>query len=141
MVSSRLLKLRLAKGLKQKEVAEVIGVSERAYCSYEIGTRDPATSTVVKLAGLYDVSTDYLLGVSDVPQRSSKSETNFQGILAKIFFEISDETKAEFVELLQSYIDEQGIFVCEPTDDDRAEAKALEKKFKYKLDDESKSKV
>lgn len=141
MVSSRLLELRLAKGMKQKEVSDAIGVSERAYCTYETGTRDPSTDTVVKLANLFDVSTDYLLGVSNTPSRSS-NEPNLQGLLAKIFFEISDETRTEFVGLLQSYIQQNNIVVQNPTSDDRAKAEILEKKyFKYKSDDDSKSKV
>lgn len=128
MFGERLLKLRLSRNLKQKDVAEKIGVSERSYCTYENGTRDPSTETVIKMADFFNVSTDYLLGVSNVPS-VNREEPNLQGLLAKIFFEISDETRAEFVGLLKKYIDDANITVLEPTDEDKKVAKKLEKKY------------
>lgn len=46
----------------QKEVAEYLGISERAYQHYELGTREPSFATAIKIADYFDVTLDYLLG-------------------------------------------------------------------------------
>lgn len=55
-----LKRLRIEKGLKQREVAEVIGVGRNAYLYYEQGKIDPPFSRMKKLADLYGVSLDDL---------------------------------------------------------------------------------
>ena len=67
ILAERMKELRLEKKMKQTEVAEAIGLSISTYCSYEYGKSDPQTATLVKLAQLYHVSTDYLLGVNEPP--------------------------------------------------------------------------
>lgn len=50
----------------QSEIAKLLKVGQRTYCDYELGkTRIPVDSLIV-LAKLYDVSMDYICGVSDV---------------------------------------------------------------------------
>ena len=72
-LAERMKELRLEKKMKQTEVAEAVGLSISAYCSYEYGKRDPQTATLVKLAQLYHVSTDYLLGVNEpTPEQKPK---------------------------------------------------------------------
>ena len=48
--------------LNQSDVAKIIGVSVQAYQKYEYGTAEPTFDTLCKLADLYDVSIDRLLG-------------------------------------------------------------------------------
>ena len=48
--------------MTQQEVADAIGVVQSAYKNYEQGNREPKGDTVVKLANLFHVTTDYLLG-------------------------------------------------------------------------------
>lgn len=57
--------IRKEKGLKQKEVAKIIGVSETCYAGYEQGYREPDFRTLKKLVVFFDVSADYLLGLED----------------------------------------------------------------------------
>lgn len=64
-LAERMKELRLEKKMKQTEVAEAVGLSISAYCSYEYGKRDPQTATLVALAKLYNVSADYLLGINE----------------------------------------------------------------------------
>jgi len=63
-MSQRLKTLRKESGLSQLQVAEKLYVTRSAYANYEQGTRQPSTDIIIKLAELYNVSTDYLLGVS-----------------------------------------------------------------------------
>jgi transcriptional regulator with XRE-family HTH domain len=46
----------------QRAIAELLGVSERAYQHYEAGTREPNIASLVALADYFDVSIDYLVG-------------------------------------------------------------------------------
>lgn len=65
MLKDNLKSLREQKKITKKQVADAIGVTERAYITYEYGQRDVSTETLQKLADFYHVSTDYLLGRPD----------------------------------------------------------------------------
>ena len=65
ILAERMKKLRISHELKQTEAAEGLGLSISAYCRYEYGEREPTASTIYKMAKLYQVSADYLLGLSD----------------------------------------------------------------------------
>ena len=54
--------LRKQKGLYQKDVATFLGVDRTTYVKYENGVCEPDNDTLVKLAELFNVSVDYLLG-------------------------------------------------------------------------------
>lgn len=54
--------LREDRDLKQKTIAEYLGVSQQTYSNYENGRRDVPLWAVLKLSKYYKVSTDYLLG-------------------------------------------------------------------------------
>ena len=59
-------KLRIDNGYTQKKVAEYLGISQNTYSQYEIGGLNYPVDTVVKLADLYHVSVDYLLGRTNI---------------------------------------------------------------------------
>ena len=59
-------KLRIDNGYTQKKVAEHLGISQNTYSQYEIGVLNYPVDAVVKLADLYQVSTDYLLGRTNI---------------------------------------------------------------------------
>lgn len=65
-LSIRLKQLRNGKHLKQEQVADLIGVTKSAVSAYENDLRQPSYETLIRLANLYNVSTDYLLGRSDM---------------------------------------------------------------------------
>lgn len=58
----RLKDLRKKHKVGQEKMAEALGISYSAYRRYESGERDMPISVAVKLAELYDVSLDYLVG-------------------------------------------------------------------------------
>lgn len=68
MLGPRLKKLRTTKKMTQKELAEMINVTNVSVSGYESGNRFPDTDTLQRLADCFDVTTDYLLGRSDNPQ-------------------------------------------------------------------------
>lgn len=64
-MGEKLKSLRIEKNLTQKQVADRIGLAISAVSSYESGTRYPSYDVLVKLARIFHVSTDYLLGMTD----------------------------------------------------------------------------
>lgn len=87
ILSDRLKALREARGWSQTQVAKELGMKRSStYANWEYGIRDPDTDTLVKLAQLYEVTTDYLVGV-EVNSASSDSLTS------SIDKTISDECK------------------------------------------------
>lgn len=63
----RIYDLREDRDIKQKAVAEYLGMNPTVYRRYEKGTRTIPVEAVIKLADYYKVSTDYLLGRTDDP--------------------------------------------------------------------------
>jgi transcriptional regulator with XRE-family HTH domain len=63
----RLVDLRIEHGYKQEYLAKVLNVSPSAYGYYEQGRNEPPLESISKIAELYEVSIDYLLGRIDTP--------------------------------------------------------------------------
>ena len=64
--SERLRELRKEKGLTQKELANKVNMGQGGYTHWETGKREPNFKKLILLAKYLDVSTDYLLGVSNI---------------------------------------------------------------------------
>jgi len=62
MVFQRIEDLRVDSDLRQKDVAEFLHMHLEVYRRYEKGIREIPTWAVIKLADLYNTSTDYILG-------------------------------------------------------------------------------
>ena len=58
--------LRIDNGLTQKQVAQILGISQNTYSQYEVGVLNYPVDAIIKLADYYGVSTDYLLGRTTV---------------------------------------------------------------------------
>lgn len=67
--SDRLKELRKAQKLTQSDMAIFLNVTVRHYQDCEYGKVTPNAIMLIKLADYFNVSTDYLLGRSDNPQR------------------------------------------------------------------------
>jgi len=60
-MKNRIRELRLEKGLLQKDVAELLGVSAQSFCFYENWVNKPDPEMLAKIADIFEVSIDYLL--------------------------------------------------------------------------------
>lgn len=67
---NRLKKLRQTNDVSQQELADLLGISTRAWRFYESGDREPNIAGLIALADYFDVSLDYLVGRSDKPGRN-----------------------------------------------------------------------
>ena len=63
----RIRDLREDRDLTQKEVSRLLNCSQQVYSNYELGQRDVPTDILIKLSRIYNVSIDYILGISDCP--------------------------------------------------------------------------
>jgi len=65
MLSRRLKKLRKEKEISQKELAKIINLSPSTIAMYETEKRKPDSETLEKMSNYFEVSIDYLLGLTD----------------------------------------------------------------------------
>lgn len=61
----RLRDMREDNDLTQKEMAQILNMSQTGYSKYETGENDIPTSILIKTAVLFDTSIDYLVGLTD----------------------------------------------------------------------------
>ena len=68
-LNDALKRFRKAYKVTQKQAAEIAGVAERVYQSYEYGKVFPTAPVLIALADYFDVSLDYLVGRAEDPAR------------------------------------------------------------------------
>lgn len=70
----RLKELRIEKGMNQKELADRLGYKQNTISQWENGKRFMDTETLRIVADFFEVSSDYLLGMSDLRDGSSSNK-------------------------------------------------------------------
>ena len=88
-----LKKERTIRKLSQESVASFLGITQQAYANYERGARKPDPDTLVKLADLFNVSVDYLLGREQKKEAPSPIDM--------------DKRKARLIEIYDSMPDDE----------------------------------
>lgn len=68
MIFPNIRGLREDRDYRQRELAEVLNVSQNTYSQYENGVIELTAENLIKLADFYHVSTDYLLGRTENPR-------------------------------------------------------------------------
>ena len=93
----------------QKYVADQIGVARVTYTAYENGTKTPPPDIILKIANLFDVTTDYLLG-HEVKDIDSMTDDEIDEEIKEIMKEVNvwykdePEDKREKLEMLRKII-------------------------------------
>lgn len=72
----RIRDLREDKDWSQKQIAQMLGMSQTGYSKYETGENDIPTQILIKLAKIHNTSVDYLLELTDIPTPSIKKLKN-----------------------------------------------------------------
>ncbi len=114
----RLKSLRIKKKLRQQDLADILGITVSAYGNYELGQREPDIATIIKLAEFFNVSVDYLLGVSDVPYGEKTTynielapEAEDERKMLNLYRQVKQKggykTAIKFIELLEVMIKEE----------------------------------
>ena len=68
ILAERLKQCRKEKGFTQREVAIYCDITEKTYQNYELMTREPKVEILLKIADIFEVSLDYLLGRTEKKQ-------------------------------------------------------------------------
>lgn len=92
--SYNLVSLMEENNMKQNVIADQIGVSEVTISRYISGKRTPRLDIIIKIANLFNVSTDFLLGISSNPNQLTSSgnlNTDISEIAHKLYSLKSDE--------------------------------------------------
>ena len=69
-----LITLRLNKNMTQAQLAQKLGLTKSVISAYETGLRLPSYDILIHIARIYNVSTDYLLGIEQ------KQEIDLSGL-------------------------------------------------------------
>lgn len=92
-LSNKIYELRTQKGLSQKELGAILGVSNKAVSKWETGTAIPKTETLIKLAEVFEISTEELLNMA-LPLQNT--QTKEEGIILNPINARMGKTLAEF---------------------------------------------
>lgn len=101
MVTNRLVQLRKEAKLTQHELADKIGMTVSSVSMYEVGAREPSPKVLSRLAKLFDVSTDYLLGISD--ERNSDIQVGLNTD-RKEYAQLTDEQRTQIQNVVKAMI-------------------------------------
>lgn len=95
MFGNRLKQLRKNNNKTQEDISKILGISRGAYSHIENGRNEPDMETIVKLADIFEVSTDYLLGKSN------------NGLVDIIAAHIDSNATEEDIKEILAYIEEK----------------------------------
>lgn len=70
MEFKRLKNLREDHDKLQKDIAKYLNITQQQYSLYELGIRDLPIDCLIKLSKLYNVSTDYILNLTDKKEKN-----------------------------------------------------------------------
>lgn len=95
---NRLRFLRNEKGESLEKIADYLSVTMQTISNYETGKRDMTPDTILKLSEYFGVSTDYLLGKSDIRNPEEQIKNEFQFAYHKETEGLSEEEIKEALE-------------------------------------------
>ena len=103
MFGERLRNLREIKDMTQESASKELAISRGMLSNYELGKREPDYAMLCRLADYYHVTTDYLLGVTNLPQNKEYlTEKRLQNIV-NYYLTCPEESRQDlekFAELL-----------------------------------------
>lgn len=93
VLAERMTELRKKHNLTQEDIAKYLDCNRATVANYENGKRQPDYNTLIRLAKRYSVSTDYLLGLTDVTttNRDLKFICDYTGLSESLFASLLSE--------------------------------------------------
>lgn len=103
MLEEKLKSARKATGISQKDIAKKLFISQQAYAKYETGAATPNPETLKRIAEIFNVSTDYLLGNNQVSKKQTENPSVVKipvlGEVAAGFPMFADENIIDYEEI------------------------------------------
>ena len=75
MKFQRIQDLRTDADMSQRQLSEILHISQRSYSHYETGSRNIPVEMLIRLANYYDISVDYLIGRTDKKEMNKQTES------------------------------------------------------------------
>lgn len=89
--AQRIVTLRKQRKWTQEKVGELVNMSQRSVANWESGERSPSIPTLIELSNKFNVSIDYMLGCSDVPEKAKEQPAAQDGrLLSEVISRIQD---------------------------------------------------
>ena len=110
---NKIRELRKANGYTLKQLGVLIGVGESTVSQYENEKRQPDNATLIKLASIFGVSVDYLLGVDDKPTEERQSPSATSGLtereraLLDLFSRVPADKQNLVVQMIRAALETQ----------------------------------
>ncbi len=108
---NRIKELREAKKVGQKEFAIDMGVAQPTVSNWETGQKEPSTKNAKRIAEYFNVSVDYLLGVSDDSEQQKKPteaaipdelvEDPLDAELRSVFYALNPDDRDFFLDMMR----------------------------------------
>lgn len=99
-IGDRIRYLRELKGIKQKDIAKKFHVEENTWSQYETYSRKPSIDIIKGVANYFEVSADYLIGLTD--EFYNSNDKNIIELLKK-YTSLDNETKNEFMKYIRNF--------------------------------------
>lgn len=101
-MKERLKRARKATGKTQKEIADILGITESTYCGYETGKRRPDALKIAQLASALGVSGDYLLGrAPDPAPEDVTAKTDNEKTMLRLFRQLDEDGQDAILKILK----------------------------------------
>lgn len=101
----RLKALRLEANLTQKDMADKFNISQQAYAKWELESANPTKNVITKLASIFNVSVDYLVGKTDQKNLDDLGEVEM--LFRSTSLDMTEEEKLIFKEELIEFMRER----------------------------------
>lgn len=109
MFPERLKELRIERNLTQKELATLLDTSQQIIGFYEQGKRNPKQDILEKLSNFFKVSTNYLLGKTDIktPEQSELDQAEFLFRTTVSELKLTEEQQEQFKKDIETFIEQR----------------------------------
>lgn len=78
LMGQRIADLRTKRNMTQQDLASLVGMSRSSIAKFETARRDPGTGTLIQLCYIFQVTSDYLLGMTNNPAIPSNNIHNVE---------------------------------------------------------------
>lgn len=90
ILTKRLKQIRTEKGMTQKDFAQEMGITPVTLSAYENNLKKPSLDLILKVAKKYEISLDWLCGLSDTKSKQNNQEYKTYSDVLKTLIKISD---------------------------------------------------
>lgn len=101
MIGNRIRELRSSKMMSQADLAKALHVSQQAITKWETGKSEPSSSVIEEMADYFNVSADYLLGMTEDKTPNVDLSKNQKLIAYSIDPDVSDEERQDIIQMVK----------------------------------------